>query len=131
MVARHPFHLCKSIVALSVFSVFNPVQAQQLDEVEVISTTPLPGGAMPVEKAPFSVKKVEALEQNTDRESISRSLFRGINGVQVTDNQGNPYQSDVTYRGFSVTPLLGTPPRFVGVCGWRASERNFWGCGAL
>ncbi|BET25441.1 outer membrane receptor protein involved in Fe transport [Limnobacter thiooxidans] len=118
-------HLCmrRSLVALSLYSLFVPVQAQQLQEVQVISTTPLPGGALPIEQAPFSVKKPDSLRNDTDRESLSRSLFRGISGVQVTDNQGNPYQSDVTYRGFSVTPLLGTPPGLsVYVDGVRQNE---------
>lgn len=90
----------------SVGSVF----AQDLGDVVIISTTPLPGGGVPVERAPFSVKKSNTLENNTSRESLGDSLFKGISGVQKTDNQGNPYQADITYRGFSVTPLLGTPP---------------------
>lgn len=87
-----------------------PVASQDLGDVEIISTTPLPGGGIAVEQAPFSVKKSKSLENNTSRDSLGDSLFKGISGVQKTDNQGNPYQSDITYRGFSVTPLLGTPP---------------------
>ncbi|MCQ8896642.1 TonB-dependent receptor [Limnobacter humi] len=78
---------------------------------------------MPEAQAPFSVKKVTRLESNASRESVSEGLFRGISGVQVNDNQGNPYQADVTYRGFSVTPLLGTPPGLsVYVDGVRQNE---------
>lgn len=110
-------------VVWSGFSFLSPAFAQQLKEVEVISITPLPGASLPVEQAPFSVKKLDDIDRNSSRESLSRSLFRGINGVQVTDNQGNPYQSDVTYRGFSVTPLLGTPPGLsVYVDGVRQNE---------
>ncbi|MDP3270868.1 TonB-dependent receptor [Limnobacter sp.] len=123
MFARQHSHWCTRVVALSVSSFLVPVYAQQLEEIEVISTTPLPGAVISVDQAPFSVKKIDSLEQNSSRESISRSLFRGISGVQVTDNQGNPYQSDVTYRGFSVTPLLGTPPGLsVYVDGVRQNE---------
>ncbi len=123
MFARQHSFGCLGVVALSGFSMFGSVSAQQLQEVEVISTTPLPGSSIPVDQAPFSVKKADDFQQNADRESLSRSLFRGINGVQVTDNQGNPYQSDVTYRGFSVTPLLGTPPGLsVYVDGVRQNE---------
>ena len=123
MFARQHSYWCTRVVALSVLSFLVPVYAQQLEEIEVISTTPLPGAAISVDQAPFSVKKIDSLEQNSSRESISRSLFRGISGVQVTDNQGNPYQSDVTYRGFSVTPLLGTPPGLsVYVDGVRQNE---------
>lgn len=97
--------------------------AQTLDTVEVISTTPLSNSGVAESLAPFSVKKLENLQRDTARESLSQGLFKGISGVQVTDNQGNPYQSDVTYRGFSVTPLLGTPPGLsVYVDGVRQNE---------
>lgn len=112
-----------TVIAAALFALFNSVKAQELKEVEVISTSPLPGASIPVEQAPFSVKKANRPEQNTDRESLSKSLFRGISGVQVTDNQGNPYQSDLTYRGFSASPLLGTPPGLsVYVDGVRQNE---------
>jgi iron complex outermembrane recepter protein len=123
MIARQYNFLCTSAILGFGVSMAGNVCAQQLEEVKVISTTPLPGSSMPIEQAPFSVKSAEALQQNAGRESLSSSLFRGINGVQVTDNQGNPYQSDVTYRGFSVTPLLGTPPGLsVYVDGVRQNE---------
>ncbi len=32
-----------------------------------------------------------------------------LNGVTVNEIQGNPFQVDVNYRGFTVSPLLGTP----------------------
>ncbi|WP_370263080.1 TonB-dependent receptor [Limnobacter sp.] len=99
------------------------VLAQALQEVQVISTTPLPGAAISKDKAPFSVKEVNDLNRDSDRESLSSSLFRGISGTQITENQGNPYQADLTYRGFSVTPLLGTPPGLsVYVDGVRQNE---------
>ncbi|HEX4857320.1 MAG TPA: TonB-dependent receptor, partial [Limnobacter sp.] len=123
MLARAHFHFPATILAASLYTLFGPAQAQQLEEVEVISTTPLPGAALSIEKAPFSVKKAEGLQDNADRDSLGQSLFRGVSGVQVTDNQGNPYQADVTYRGFSVTPLLGTPPGLsVYVDGVRQNE---------
>lgn len=123
MFARQHSSWCSLAVVLFSSSFCVLAFAQQLQEVEVISTTPLPGASIPVDQAPFSVKKLDSLEENAGRESISRSLFRGISGVQVTDNQGNPYQSDVTYRGFSVTPLLGTPPGLsVYVDGVRQNE---------
>jgi iron complex outermembrane receptor protein len=32
-----------------------------------------------------------------------------ISGINVNEIQGNPYQADVNFRGFSASPLLGTP----------------------
>src|SRR5262249_24602692 len=30
-------------------------------------------------------------------------------GVHVNETQGNPYQPDINYRGYTASPLLGTP----------------------
>jgi outer membrane cobalamin receptor len=32
-----------------------------------------------------------------------------MNGVHVNEVQGNPFQTDVNYRGYTASPLLGTP----------------------
>jgi hypothetical protein len=32
-----------------------------------------------------------------------------MNGVHVNESQGNPFQPDVNYRGYTASPLLGTP----------------------
>ena len=34
---------------------------------------------------------------------------RRLNGVHVNDMQNNPLQPDINYRGFTASPLLGTP----------------------
>lgn len=111
-----------SAIGLTVFA--GVATAQDLGTVEIISTTPMPGGGgVSVDQAPFSVKSTGELDRDSARQSAADTLFRGISGVQQTNNQGNPYQADVTYRGFSVTPLLGTPPGLsVYVDGVRQNE---------
>ena len=32
-----------------------------------------------------------------------------MTGVHVNEMQGNPFQPDVNYRGYTASPLLGTP----------------------
>ena len=36
-------------------------------------------------------------------------MNRRMNGVHVNEVQGNPFQPDVNYRGYTASPLLGTP----------------------
>ena len=36
-------------------------------------------------------------------------MNRRMESVNINDTQNNPYQPDVTYRGFNASPLLGTP----------------------
>jgi hypothetical protein len=41
--------------------------------------------------------------------SVADQLVRTSKGVVINEMQGNPLQSDITYRGFTASPLLGTP----------------------
>lgn len=41
--------------------------------------------------------------------SIADRLARTTPGVSINEMQGNPLQSDINYRGFTASPLLGTP----------------------
>ena len=36
-------------------------------------------------------------------------MNRRLESVNINDTQNNPYQPDITYRGFNASPLLGTP----------------------
>ena len=36
-------------------------------------------------------------------------MNRRLNAVHVNEIQGNPFQPDVNYRGYTASPLLGTP----------------------
>jgi hypothetical protein len=40
---------------------------------------------------------------------LSDFLNRRFNGVHVNEVQGNPFQPDINYRGYTASPLLGTP----------------------
>jgi SAM-dependent methyltransferase len=41
--------------------------------------------------------------------NLADFLNRRIDGVYVNEVQGNPFQPDVNYRGYTASPLLGTP----------------------
>ena len=40
---------------------------------------------------------------------LSDFLNRRLNGVYLNEVQGNPIQPDLNYRGYTASPLLGTP----------------------
>ncbi len=81
-----------------------------LPTIYVIGTMPLPGQEL-------DPKRVAAPVQTATAEDLDRSLAidltdymnRRLNGVHVNDMQNNPLQPDVNYRGFTASPLLGTP----------------------
>ncbi len=91
-----------------------PAQAVQatptLPTINVIAVTPLPGIDVPRDQVPSNVQT--ATDADMDRLhalDLSSFLNRTMGGVTVNETQGNPFQPDINYRGFTASPLLGTP----------------------
>ena len=81
-----------------------------LDRVEVISTTPLPSIGLPLEKIPANVQTVKDEDfEKQNSLTIADYMSQNLTGVNVNDTQNNPFQPNVNYRGFTASPLLGTP----------------------
>jgi outer membrane receptor protein involved in Fe transport len=78
--------------------------------VTVIETAPLPGVEMPIEKVPAPVQVATAKEiDRSGATDLSAFLARRFNGVFLNEVQNNPFQPDLNYRGYTASPLLGTP----------------------
>ena len=94
------------------------------EKIEVISTTPLQGVGLPKEKIPANIQSVKGDDMvNQNSLSIADSLSSGLLGINVNEVQNNPYQPNVNYRGFTASPLLGTPQGLsVFVDGVRVNE---------
>jgi iron complex outermembrane recepter protein len=78
--------------------------------VEVIGTTPLPGIGTPVSQVPANVQGAtskDIAKQNTL--NVTDYLKQNLGSVSFTDSNVNPFQPDVNFRGFTASPLLGTP----------------------
>ncbi len=94
------------------------------EKIEVISTTPLQGIGLPLEQIPANVQSVKG-EQLKEQKSLSIADYinQNLTGVSVNDTQNNPYQPDVSFHGYSASPLLGTPQGLsVFVDGVRVNE---------
>jgi iron complex outermembrane receptor protein len=82
----------------------------QLPAVEVVGATPVPGSDVPREHIPANVQTIDASTiRSTHSLSLPELMVNRLPSVNVNEAQGNPYQMDVSYRGFSASPLLGTP----------------------
>lgn len=80
------------------------------ERVEVISTTPLAGIGLPIEQVPANVQTVKGEEmRNQQSLTIADFMSQNMNGVNVNETQNNPFQPNVNFRGFTASPLLGTP----------------------
>ncbi|HZV97659.1 MAG TPA: TonB-dependent receptor [Methylophilaceae bacterium] len=96
----------------------------KLNKVDVISTTPLPSLGLPLEQIPANVQVVKGEEmQRQGSLTIADFMTQNLAGVNVNDTQNNPFQPDINFRGYSASPLLGTPQGLsVFVDGVRVNE---------
>jgi iron complex outermembrane recepter protein len=87
-----------------------PPEAMQLPPVRVIGTTPLPSLGIPLEKYPGNAQRVTTEDiKDQNLVNLPDQLFRNLGSVNTIGAQGNPWQSDLTYRGFLGGPLTGSP----------------------
>lgn len=71
---------------------------------------PLPGLGLTKEEIPGNVQSLSAKDIKDSQSLSMTDLFNTkLQGVTVNDYQGNPFQMDVQYRGFSAGPQIGTP----------------------
>jgi outer membrane receptor protein involved in Fe transport len=78
--------------------------------VSVVSTTPLAGLPNSVEEIPAPVRAATDSDfEASGALDLSSFLNRRFNNVFLNELQGNPLQPDLNFRGFTASPLLGTP----------------------
>jgi iron complex outermembrane recepter protein len=81
-----------------------------LQRVEIIGITPVPGAGVPRDQIPANVQTAdEAALRSLQSLNLPDFMRTQLPSVNINEIQGNPYQMDVNYRGFSASPLLGTP----------------------
>jgi len=82
----------------------------ELPEVSVIGTTPLGTTGLASKKVSGNVQSVEDEDiKRHEATSLTDFMNRRLQSVNINDTQNNPYQPDVTYRGFTASPIVGTP----------------------
>src|SRR5438552_538555 len=88
----------------------NPAEQLETPAVEVIGVTPLPGFGVPAAQVPANVQAVTGADIMRQHPlNLSEFMSQRLSGVNVNENQSNPFQPDISYRGFAASPLLGTP----------------------
>ncbi|WP_235535274.1 TonB-dependent receptor [Sphingomonas sp. Leaf339] len=99
--------LCAAVVT-------TPAAAQTVDSARdgggdiVVVATPLLDAGEDVVRLPAQHVSDEQLVA-AHAVDLTDYLRRTVGGVFVNEVQGNPLQPDITYRGFTASPLLGTP----------------------
>jgi outer membrane receptor protein involved in Fe transport len=82
----------------------------QAAKVDVVSETPLAGSDLQINQIAAPVQTASASDiANSGALDLGDFMNRKLNGVFINEMQENPFQPDVNYRGYTASPLLGTP----------------------
>ena len=107
---RHAVALAGLVAAAPLLAADNPAEALELPKVDVIGTTPLPGLGTPLRDVPANVQVYTSKELGKQRQgNLAEFLEHNPTSVTVNAAQGNPYQTDISFRGFTASPLVGVP----------------------
>ncbi len=88
----------------------NPAEALELPTVTVVGTTPLPGLGTPLEDVPANVQIYTSGDLARQHHATTTDyLTQNAGSISANAAQGNPFQPDIAFRGFTASPLLGTP----------------------
>ncbi len=78
--------------------------------VEIIGTSPLPGLGLPKDLVPANVQTASGADiERSHALDLASFLNRALGSVHINELQNNGFQPEINYRGFTASPLLGTP----------------------
>ena len=110
---RSPQRSCAFLAALALCGncrAENPSEVLELPQVRIVGTTPLPGSGIALRNLPANAQIYTSRDiRRQGAVNLTDFLEQNAGGVGLNSAQGNPYQPDVNVRGFSASPLLGTP----------------------
>ena len=117
MSSARPSLPARTLIALAAAAACTMPRAQtdakpvvELERVEVISTTPLPGSGLRIDQIPANVQTVRGREvERSGALDVSDYMQRRMGSVNANGIQANPLQNDINFRGYTASPLLGTP----------------------
>jgi iron complex outermembrane recepter protein len=86
-----------------------PVDELEHESIEIIGTSPAPGLGRAAGTLPANVQAFTGSELVRERNSgVAALLAREGTGVSLASLQGNAFQPDLVFRGFTASPLLGS-----------------------
>ena len=81
-----------------------------LDQIVVVGTTPLPGSDIDRERVPTSTQVLRS--EDVDRTGIpglTGAILSNVASATLNDVESNQFQPDILFRGFTASPVAGTP----------------------
>ena len=101
-----------AIVALALASSASLHAADKIttSTINVYSATPLPSIGLPLNIIPANIQIATPKAINNQAGvSLADYMNNNMQSITTTEMGGNPWQPEITFRGFSASPLLGMP----------------------
>jgi iron complex outermembrane recepter protein len=81
-----------------------------LPEIIVIGSTPLIGADVDRDQVPTATQVLGANDVNrTGIPSLTGAILENVPSATINDTEGNVFQPDILFRGFTASPVAGTP----------------------
>jgi outer membrane receptor protein involved in Fe transport len=78
--------------------------------ITVLSPTPIGPANQSLDQIPVPVQGLTAQNlADSNALDLADLMNKRLTSVFANENQGNPFQPDINYRGYTASPLLGTP----------------------
>jgi outer membrane receptor protein involved in Fe transport len=88
----------------------NARTAVEFPTINVVEITPLDGVGQSKDKIAAPVQTATSADiKASNAADLTEFMNRKLGGVYFNEVQGNPLQPDVNFRGYTASPLLGTP----------------------
>jgi len=106
---RIPFLLVLSFLSLPSAAFAEQVRAPFIPRVEVVGVAPVYGLGIDRDLLPYPVQVAsDKTIRKAGGENLAEFMANNLGGVNVNEISGSPFQSDITFRGFRASPVLGS-----------------------
>ena len=83
---------------------------EAIPTIEAVGVAPVPGGEIDRDKVPSNVQTITSGDlDHSKAPTLLDGMVQSLPGVSLSDQSGNAFQRNLDYRGFSASPVPGTP----------------------
>jgi iron complex outermembrane receptor protein len=87
----------------------NPALPASLMQITVVGSTPLMGSDLKRDQVPETTRVLDAGDiSRTGIPSLTRAILDNVASASINDTEGNVFQPDILFRGFTASPVAGT-----------------------
>ncbi len=81
-----------------------------MEEIVVVSSTPLAGSDIDRDRVPAATQLLDSQDVNrTGIPGLTSAIVSNVPSATINDVEGNQFQPDILFRGFTASPVAGTP----------------------